>query len=102
MKYAIGDSLADYGFSFLEKLHSPIFLMHKSGTIKKVNEAGRKLLSVAHISGSELECFIKMIVIPELARNPIDCQIFPTKRKQLKVISRQLDSSDYLLVELLR
>jgi sensor histidine kinase regulating citrate/malate metabolism len=102
MKYGLGDSLADYGFSFLEKLHSPIFLMHKTGTIKKVNEAGRKLLHVAHISRRQFEDLITGLVQSNTDRSEIECQRIETKNKQIKVISKRLESSDYMLVELIR
>ena len=102
MKYPLGDMLADYGFSFLEKLHVPILLVHKSGAVNKINEAGRKLLCVAHITRAELDGFIKTTLIPEMALSPVDCQVFPTKGNQIKMISKQLGTSDYLLVELIR
>jgi nitrogen-specific signal transduction histidine kinase len=102
MKYSLGDSLADYGFSFFEKLHSPIFLLHKSGTIKKINEAGRKLLSVAHITRRELEHFATTLVATAPRTRQVEYQTYPTRQKQIRVVSKQLDSSDYLLVELIR
>jgi sensor histidine kinase regulating citrate/malate metabolism len=106
MKYGLGDSLADYGFSFLEKLHSPIFLVHKNGTIKKINEAGRKLLSIAHMTQRQVEDRIKSLNITELLAGQqsgtCDCQRVDTGKKFIKVISKRLESSDYVLVELLR
>ena len=102
MVYGLGESLADYGFSFLEKLHVPIFLVHKNGTIKKINEAGRKLLSVAHISARDLDGFAKAIISSSLCPQQVECQRYVTTRKQFKVISKQLGTSDYLLVELIR
>ena len=102
MKYGMGDSLADYGFSFLEKLHSPIFLMHKTGTIKKVNEAGRKLLHVAHLSRQQFEDMIMGLIQANAQRGEIECQRIDTRNKQIKVISKRLESSDYMLVEFMR
>jgi len=98
MKYSLGETLADYGFSFFEKLHSPIFLLHKNGTIKKVNEAGRKLLYIAHITRRELDDFAKALTNSRL----VPCQVYMTRRKQIKVHLSQLESSEYLLVELMR
>lgn len=102
MKYSMGDSLADYGFAFLEKLHSPIFLLDKNGTLKKVNEAGRKLLSVAQISGRELDAFVKSLMSQSSISHHVEYQILGTKWKKIKVVSKQLEASDYLLVELIR
>ena len=100
MNYTLGETLADYGFAFLEKLHSPIFLLHKNGTIKKVNEAGRKLLCIAHITGRELDKFIAEILSLGLCAQRVEYQRYVTRRKQIKVIFKRLGSSDYLLVEL--
>jgi hypothetical protein len=102
MKYSMGDSLADYGFSFMEKLHSPIFLLHKNGTVKKINEAGRKLLSVAHITRRQLDALAQTLISAGLCPQQVGYQRYKTKQKQIKVISKQLGSSDYLLVELTR
>jgi hypothetical protein len=102
MKYGLGDSLADYGFSFLEKLHSPIFLFHKNGTIKKINEAGRKLMHIAHMSQRQIEDMAKMLRMDNSAKAATDHQRLETGRKYIKVISQRLESSDYFLVELIR
>jgi hypothetical protein len=102
MKYSMGDSLADYGFQFYEKLHAPIFLLHRNGTIKKINEAGRKLLSIAHIAGKELDHLAKCLVEVNIRHNHVEYKTYETKRKQFKVISKQLESSDYYLIELVR
>jgi hypothetical protein len=100
MKYNIGDTLADYGFSFFEKLHTPIFLIHKNGTLKKVNEAGRKLISVSRLDSSTIENFMQNLLNPQ--RSPCDCQRLKTHRKQIRVMTKSLSPSDYLLVELIR
>ena len=59
MKYSLGEGLADFGFSFLEKVHEPIFLIKKSGLLVNINEAGRKLMRVGGITRAELESYIK-------------------------------------------
>lgn len=62
MRYEIADCLADYGFSFLEKIHEPIFLVRKSGLPVRVNEAGRKFLKVVRVGPKDLEKFLKVTV----------------------------------------
>jgi hypothetical protein len=102
MKYGLGDSLADYGFSFLEKLHSPIFLFHKSGTVKKMNEAGRKLMHIANMSQRQIEDMAKLLKMGHPLQPATDHLRLETGRKYIKVISQRLESSDYFLVELIR
>lgn len=62
MRCSIVESLGDCGFEFLEKLHHPMFLLHRNGTIKKINEAGRKLVSIGHISKVQLEGFAREFI----------------------------------------
>jgi hypothetical protein len=102
VKYSLGETLADYGFSFFEKLHSPIFLVHRNGTIRKINEAGRKLLFIGNITGQQLDNFAKEVVTSNLRCQQLKCPRILTAGKHIKLILKQLQASDYLLVELVR
>lgn len=103
MRYSLGDSLSNYGFSFLEKLHTPIFLLHeKSGTLKKINEAGRKFLSVARIPRQQLEEVIGRFTSAGVSPQKVEHFHSLSGRKKIKVILKRLESSEYVLVELLR
>ncbi len=102
MKYGLGETLSDYGFAFLEKLHYPIFLVHRNGTVKKINEAGRKLLKVAHLRPEQISEYARAFA--QLGQCPaqMEFQRIPTLKKQIKVFSKHIDSSDYVLVEVYR
>jgi nitrogen-specific signal transduction histidine kinase len=102
MQYAIGDSLADYGFSFLEQLHNPIFLLNKNGQIKKVNEAGRKLLKVAHVTNHQLDELAQRMLESTKADDHVEYLRVNTGSKQITLVGKHLASSDYVLVEVLR
>ena len=102
MRYSMGDTLADNGFSFFEKLHSPIFLIQKNGKVKKVNEAGRKLLSIARLSSDQVARFARDFASGIAHKGQFDHHRVDTCKKHLKVISRQFGSSDYILVEIIR
>ena len=103
MRYSLSETLPDYGFSFLERLHSPIFLLHENGTLKKANEAGRKLLHVAHINARQLEGYVKALLSQGVCPpDGVGYRRLSTVGKQIKVISRRLANSDYTLVELRR
>ena len=102
MKYGLGETIADYGFPFLEKLHSPIFLLHVNGSIKKINEAGRKLILVGHVTSEQIREISRLILGASFRSNAVDCQRYRTCSKSFKLISKRLGTSDYLLVELIR
>lgn len=102
MKYGVGECLADYGFTFLEKIHEPIFLIHRLGRVTRMNESARKLISVAKINISELD----KIIISQVQA------LFPSRKenyRRLKIgngnihlIARALGNSDFILVEVRR
>ena len=102
MKYGLGETLADYGFSFLEQLHSPIFLLHINGSVKKINEAGRKLIKVGHVSTDQIRALSQIIIHSPNGNGSGDCLRYNTRNKCIKVISKRLGSSEYLLVEMMR
>lgn len=103
MKYSLGESFADYGFSFLEKLHSPIFLIHRTGKLKKVNEAGRKLLSVLRLPKRQLEEFGTSLALATMnAATHVGYRRVETPAGGLRLISKHLEHSDYVLVEVVR
>ena len=102
MRYTIGDALADNGFSFLEKLHEPIFLIHKNGALKKMNEAARKLLRVGNVHGPKLTELIHSVLNATIESQHVEYCRVSTSRKQIKLITKQLGLSDYFLVEVCR
>lgn len=104
MRYGIGESLADFGFNFLEKLHEPIFLVNRFGKLIKSNEAGRKFMRVAHLTASELEGFISSQVLAlfngsKESRRRV--RIGP-EGKQHQLIARNFADSDYVLIEVVK
>lgn len=101
MRYSKGDTLADSGFSFFEKLHSPVFLIQKTGAVKKINEAGRKFLKVAHLRAEQVDAFGRSVA-GAIENNEFYHLRIDSCKKHLKVISRQFASSDYILVEIIR
>jgi hypothetical protein len=101
MKYDIGVCLADYGFSFLEKVHEPIFLVSGTGSLVKINEAGRKFLHVAHLTNCELEGFFTSAIaslFKSIGRGYRRISI----GKGCQLIARRLPGSGMTLVEIVR
>ncbi|MBC7466095.1 MAG: hypothetical protein H7256_08885 [Bdellovibrio sp.] len=99
MRYSIGDCLGEYGFQFYEKLHEPIFLISKVGKIVKMNEAGRKLLRVAHLSLVEAETNLKEFLFKKENFKPVERILLKSKKMDIHLIASDLVNSDYLLVE---
>src|SRR5579883_1986032 len=101
MRYGLGESLADFGFSFLEKIHEPIFLVDRLGKLVKMNEAGRKFLSVTRRTPSELETFVKSSVV-NLFQDIGDSYRRVWLGKGLHLIARSFTGTDLLLIEVLK
>ncbi len=101
MKYSIGQNLADFGFAFLEKVHEPIFLINKLGRVVKINEAGRKLLSISRIGLQTFEEVTRLQVSEKLKAGSefIRFQLHGTP---FQIIAHQLTGSDFVLVEIHR
>lgn len=100
MQGSLGSILADYGFNFFEKIHEPIFLVDRSGRIKRVNEAGRKLLKISSLTLFDLEAF-SCLQFKKLFPDPIDGfkrTYVGVKRRML--IARSFQDCNYILVEL--
>lgn len=100
MKYSVGECLADYGFAFFEKIHEPIFLVHRLGRVTRMNEAARKLLSVARIGRADLEGIFSIHFNALFLPKQGGYGRFKLGRKQL--IARSFGNSDYILVEVRR
>jgi len=101
MKYSLGEGLADCGFSFLEKIHEPIFLIRKPGLLVNINEAGRKLLHVGGITRNDLEAFIKSTFAGQL-KNFTGAYRRISIGKDLRVIARSFPGSDYVMLEVVK
>lgn len=102
MQGSLGNILADYGFNFFEKIHEPIFLVDRSGRIKRINEAGRKFLKISNLSNCDLEAF-SCLQFNTLFPDPIDGfkrAYVGAKRRVL--IARCFEDCNYILVELHR
>lgn len=100
MQGSLGNIVADYGFNFFEKIHKPIFLVDRNGRIKRINEAGRKLLKIAGLKPRDLEAF-SCLEFKKLFPNPVDGfrrTFIGTKRRML--IARSFEDCNYILVEL--
>ena len=92
MRYSLEETIGEQAFIYLDKVHSPIFLVHKSGMIKKINRAGWKLLSLAHISIENIEAMIRTNKMPKVQ----------TKKSRLKIFATTISKSDYTLIEIMR
>jgi hypothetical protein len=102
MRYSLGVNLADFGFTFFEKLHEPIFLVHRLGKITKMNEAGRKLLKIAKRSSAEIDDFVRNQVLglfqfsgPESSTS----QRLKLGSGNRRLVVTSLPGSDFVLVE---
>ena len=104
MRYNLGVNLADFGFGFLEKLHEPIFLVHRLGKIVRVNEAGRKLLSIAKRNSFEVENFIssRLLHLFQGSETQKNYERIPFGNKGHQLVARNLQGSDFILVEVVR
>lgn len=104
MRYNLGVNLADFGFGFLEKVHEPIFLVHRLGKIVKMNEAGRKLLRVAKRSSTEVEKFISERLVAPFrgSENQNGYKRIQLGEKGHQIVARNLPDSDFILVEIVR
>jgi hypothetical protein len=110
MMCSIGESLADYGFVFYEKLHEPIFLLNRIGRVIKINEAGRKLMKIAKLSLSEIEAQTRRHVEQlhfKMPTNKLDSPLTSTtvlnsKNQKIHLTTSYLPNSEYLLVEVRR
>lgn len=102
MNCSLGDAFADNGFSFVEKLHSPIFLIHKSGHLKNVNEAGRKLLAIARIDWDKMKQVAGLWTGENQVGGATESRRIKSRYKEMKLIIKPLVSSDYYIAELIR
>lgn len=102
MKYSVGECLADYGFTFLEKLHEPIFLIHRLGKVTRMNESARKLISIAKINISELDKIITSQVQALFPSRNESYRRLKIGNGNLHLIARTLGNSDFILVEVRR
>lgn len=92
MRYSLEETVGEQAFIYLDKVHSPIFMIHKSGSIKKLNRAAKKFLSYAHISLQQIEDYIRVSKIPTIT----------TRKNRLKVFKSSLRHTDYVLIEIVR
>jgi hypothetical protein len=104
LRHSLGINLADFGFGFLEKLHEPIFLVHRLGKIVRMNEAGRKLLRIVRQNSGEVESFIndRLLVLFKNAEAEKNYERIPIGNKGHQVVARNLQGSDYILVEVIK
>ncbi len=95
----MGDCLAEYGFQFYEGLHQPIFLVSKIGKILKINEAGRKLLQLSHLTKNEIEKVL-LVLTENMQTTPVQRMNIQSAKNTWQLIASS--KSDYLLVEIVR
>jgi len=98
MRYNLGEGLADFGFTFLEKIHEPIFLVNRVGKLVKMNEAARKFLKVSQRTPGELESFIKSSVM-SLFKGLGESYHRVSLGHRLHLIARSFESTDLVLIE---
>ena len=101
MKYDMGGCLADYGFSFLERVHEPIFLVNSSGALVKINESGRKFLHVAHVNQKEIETLFQSYILHFSKGLKKVYQRIPIG-KGLQLVARHFPGSEMIMVEIVR
>jgi hypothetical protein len=101
MRYSIGESLADFGFHFLENIHEPIFLVNRLGKLVKVNEAGRKFLNLTQIETSTLQDFVKTKVM-SLFHGIGESSRRVNFGKCHRLIARSFAGSEYILIEVIK
>ena len=99
MRYGLGECLADFGFTFLEKVHEPIFLVNKLGKLVKVNEAGRKFLLVSRHTASELENFVSTVLVNAVRFKKGRFHRMPIGKKGMQLIARTFVGSEMILIE---
>lgn len=99
MRYSLGTNLADFGFSFFEKIHQPIFLLHRLGQVTKMNEAGRKLLRIARLNSIDLEAFARKQLVEMFSSGNRTYKRVQVGRSGLHLIARKLKDSEFILVE---
>ncbi len=99
MQYSLGESLANTGFTFYEKIHEPIFLVHKVRGISGINEAGRKLLSVTHTSLNDLNALTANYMQKLFQSNSRGYSRLRVQNSPLQLVARTLKGSDFVLVE---
>lgn len=102
MKYSVGECLADYGFTFLEKIHEPIFLIHRIGRVTRMNEAARKLLSVAKINFSDLDKLVTVHMKTLFRPKEDGYRRMKLGNGHFHLIARTLRNSEFILVEVKR
>jgi hypothetical protein len=104
MKYSLGVNLADFGFGFLEGLHEPIFLIHRLGKIVRMNGAGRKLLWIAKRNSFEVEEFIntRLLQLFRGTKTQKNYERIAVGNKGYQIVARNLQGSDFILVEVVR
>lgn len=102
MKYSVGECLADTGFTFLEKIHEPIFLVHRLRGVARMNEAGRKLLSIAKVPIAELDKFAFSCLQGLFQARQEGYRRLKVGNSRLHLVARSLKNSDFILVEVKR
>jgi hypothetical protein len=100
MQYSLGEGIGDFGFAFFEKIHEPIFLFHRLGRLVRINEAGRKLLKIAHLSSTEIENFFRTKLADPVLFSRHSFLRF--QEDGLMYIARNLIGSEFVLVEVKR
>lgn len=102
MQYGFGDCLADTGFNYFEKLHEPIFLIHRLRGVARINESARKLISFSKLSQMKVNELISQHLKDLFAQETAQYKRYRINNSQLFLIIRKLRNSDYLLVEVKR
>lgn len=102
MQYGVGDCLADTGFNYFEKLHAPIILVHQTKGVSRINEAARKLISIAHLNQTKLNDLISLHLKDIFQQELAQYKRYRIKNSPLFLIIRKLRNSNYLLVEIKR
>jgi nitrogen-specific signal transduction histidine kinase len=92
MRYSLEETMGEQAFIYLDKVHSPIFLVDANGMIKRINRAGKKLLSLAHVSVQQIEEYIRYQSAPQRV----------TRKNRLKIFSTRVALTNYTLIEVIR
>jgi sensor histidine kinase regulating citrate/malate metabolism len=100
MQCGVGDYLAESGFRFYEKLHEPIFLVNTHGKIIKINNPGRKLMAVAHLTMNSIESLMTSHFNGESVLQLKKKIVLSTRNQNIFLSIRKM--SGYFLIEVRR
>ena len=99
MKYTVGQTIADVGFRYFERLHEPIFLVNRSGNLIKMNRAARKFMAISHLNFEMLDGFITSNISNIFKNESLKGSCIRLQKKSLHLLLSVFRECDLILVE---